>query len=118
MLLARRAIEPSAGLWDVPGGFLDEGEHPEAAVRRELQEETGLTVEVDAFIGVYLDGYGSGPGAACVLNLVYAARVVGGEPTPDDDVSELRWFALEEVPLDELAFEWLARLLADLRAGA
>jgi 8-oxo-dGTP diphosphatase len=42
ILLARRAHEPYAGLWDLPGGFLDEGEEPLDALRRELREETGV----------------------------------------------------------------------------
>ena len=45
VLLARRAIEPYRGMWDTPGGYLEEGEHPLDGLRRELLEETGLTVE-------------------------------------------------------------------------
>ncbi|MFN0152829.1 MAG: NUDIX hydrolase [Gaiella sp.] len=114
ILLARRAVEPAKGLWDVPGGFLEEGEHPEAAVRRELREETGLEVEPTSFLGAYLDTYGSGPASTWVLNLVYSADSVGGDPTPADDVSELRWFGRDELPHGELAFDWLTRLFADL----
>jgi len=47
---------------------------------------------------------------------VWEARVVGGEPAPADDVSELRWFRRDALPDDEeLAFRWLA---ASLRAWA
>src|SRR5205085_1223949 len=45
LLLVRRAIEPFKGRWDIPGGFLEEGEHPLDGIRRELREETGLDVE-------------------------------------------------------------------------
>src|SRR5262245_26214655 len=40
LLLVKRAIEPFKGCWDAPGGFVEEGEHPLDAVRRELLEET------------------------------------------------------------------------------
>ena len=41
ILLTRRRWEPYAGMWDVPGGFIGEDEHPLDALRRELLEETG-----------------------------------------------------------------------------
>jgi ADP-ribose pyrophosphatase YjhB (NUDIX family) len=109
VLLARRAFEPDAGLWDIPGGFLEEGEEPLAGLRRELLEETGLSIEVGDFLGAFVDTYGEGPEANAVLNLVWEARVSGGEPTAADDVAELRWFSRDALPPDEeLAFRWLA----------
>jgi ADP-ribose pyrophosphatase YjhB (NUDIX family) len=114
VLLARRAHDPDAGLWDVPGGFLEEGEHPLDGLRRELREETGLDVEPGAFLGVYLDRYGDGPEAVSVLNLVYEASSGSGRPEPHDDVSELAWFAPGDVPEpDECAFAWVAAFLRD-----
>jgi ADP-ribose pyrophosphatase YjhB (NUDIX family) len=104
ILLTRRAWEPYAGMWDLPGGFLAETEHPLAALRRELLEETGLEVEPTEWFGAFMTSYGDEPAARCVLNLVWKARVVGGEPRAADDVAELRWFARDEVPpLDEVA---------------
>ncbi len=45
MLLTRRAIEPAFGMLDLPGGFIEAGEDPEQAVKRELLEETGLEID-------------------------------------------------------------------------
>ena len=119
VLLARRAVEPDRGRWDIPGGFLEEGEHPLEGIRRELREETGLEVEPLEFLCATTDVYGDGPGAAATLNLTWTARVVSGTPEPADDVDELRWFAPGELPPpEELAFGdavagvlaiWLAR---------
>jgi 8-oxo-dGTP diphosphatase len=109
VLLARRAHEPDAGLWDTPGGFLDEGEHPLDGLRRELLEETGLEIEPGEFRGVFIDRYGDGPHAVSVLNLVWEARVVAGNAEAADDVSELRWFAPDALPEPhEFAFRWVA----------
>lgn len=117
VLLARRAGEVYDGYWDLPGGFVDEGEHPLDCIRRELREETGLEVEPREFLGVWIDRYSeddSGPGT---LNLYWTARVVSGEPRAADDVSELRWFAPEELPTAaEIAFRNVAHVISAWRA--
>ena len=114
---AARTI-PDAGLWDTLGGFLDEGEHPLDGLRRELREETGLEVEPGAFLGTYLDTYGDDPEATSVLNLVWEARIVSGDPAPADDVSELRWFPRDAPPPpEECAFRWVAKFLHSANSG-
>jgi 8-oxo-dGTP diphosphatase len=106
VLLARRAHPPFEGFWDIPGGFLDEGEDPLDGLCRELREETGLEVEPQRFLGIWMDRYGGDSTAEATLNLYWTARVVGGDAAPADDVSELRWFNRDELPApDELAFE-------------
>lgn len=120
MLLARRAGEPFMGRWDIPGGFLEEGEHPLDALAREFQEETGLAIEPGEFLGVFMDWYGEPdtPGLQSTLNLTWLARVVAGEPEPADDVAELRWFAPDDLPRpDELAFRSLGDVLSAVLAA-
>jgi ADP-ribose pyrophosphatase YjhB (NUDIX family) len=105
VLLARRANPPYRNYWDLPGGFLEEGEHPLEALRRELREETGLEIEPLEFLGVFMDRYGAEDAAPATLNLYWTARIVGGELEAADDVSELRWFSARELPWNELAFQ-------------
>ncbi len=110
VLLGRRAVEPDKGLWDIPGGFLEEGEHPLDGIRRELREETGLEVEPLGFLCATMDRYGAS--GVWTLNLTWLARVVSGEPEAADDVAELSWFAPDELPRDEeLAFTNTAEVL-------
>lgn len=112
VLLARRAREPDRGKWDVPGGFVEEGEDPLAALRRELLEETSLEIEPGDFVGAWADRYGDEDDAPSTLNLYWTARIVSGEPHAADDVSELTWFPLDELPPeDELAFRNVAEAL-------
>jgi mutator protein MutT len=117
VLLARRAVDPGAGLWDLPGGFCEPGETPEEGAVRELREETGAEIEVTGFLGHVVDTYG--PGGDATLNCVFRARLVG-DPVlvPADDVAELHWFSAGELPgRDEIAFANTAEALRRWLAG-
>lgn len=110
LLLGRRAIEPRRGHWDIPGGFLRETETPEAGLVREFREETGLEVEPLRILRIDIEPYG-GP---YVFSVTYLVRG-DGEPTPADDVSELRWFGRDELP--EMAFPGQRHVLDDWARG-
>lgn len=119
LLLVRRARDPYGGTWDLPGGFLEEAEHPLDALRRELLEETGLEVDPLDFVGAWLDRYGDGPDAPTTLNLYWTARVTGGEPVAGDDASELRWFPHDALPTDgEIGFQNVRDVLRAWRGEA
>ncbi|HZC30834.1 MAG TPA: NUDIX domain-containing protein [Gaiellaceae bacterium] len=113
ILLARRDREPGAGKWDLPGGFLDEGEEPIAGLRRELREETGLEVEPGAYLGAFVEPYLG----RFVLGLTWLARAQG-EVEAADDVEEARWFGRDELPpAADFAFPHHPGLLAAWAAG-
>jgi len=94
VLLGRRNRDPGRGLLDIPGGFLDEGEDAVAGLRREFLEETGLDVEVDVFLGIWIESYG-GRFVHCATWLV---RPVGGRAEAGDDLADVEWFAADELP--------------------
>lgn len=112
VLLIRRANDPFAGRWALPGGFLEPGERLEQCARRELREETGLEVDELEQLGAY-DTPGRDP-RGWIISIVYVASLEGEhEVAGADDAAEARWFALDELP--ELAFDH-DLVLADLRA--
>jgi 8-oxo-dGTP diphosphatase len=111
LLLVRRAGPPFEGAWDLPGGFVEEREHPLETLRRELLEETGLEIEVEAFLGIWMDAYSDDESGPSTLNLYWTARVAGGDERAADDVAELRWFEPDELP-SELAFRNVPLVLA------
>jgi A/G-specific adenine glycosylase len=114
VLLGRRGIEPFLGLWDTPGGFVELGESLEECVRRELREEAGVEVEVGRLVASVPDTYG--PGGDATINAFFECRLLSGEPQPDDDVAELRWFTPDALPSpEEFAFECVRTALATLR---
>ncbi len=102
LLLVRRAFEPYQGWWDIPGGFLAEGEHPQAGAQREVKEETGLDVRLTGLVGIFMDVYGASGDAT--LNVFYTGEVVGGQAVAGSDATGMRWFAASEIP-DNVAFE-------------
>lgn len=107
VLLARRGIEPKKGKWDLVGGFLEYDEAPQECALRETKEETDLEVEVENFLGFYMDRYldATNEIERSVLTTGFQVqRNKKKKPTPKDDVSELKWFDLEDLP-DELAFK-------------
>lgn len=111
VLLARRAVEPAAGKWDIIGGFLDEFEQPLDALRRELREELDVEVEPLELVAAVTDRYGEEGNAT--LNVCWTARIVSGEPTPSEELAEVRWFEPNELPgRDEFAFRNCHEILA------
>ncbi|QYG91643.1 NUDIX hydrolase [Iamia sp. SCSIO 61187] len=112
ILLARRAREPYAGMWETPGGFVELGEHPEDAARREVREELGLEVTLTGLVGVYVEASAQGQH---LLVLVYAGRATG-EVRPDPaEVAGWAWFAPADVPAVMAADH--RRRVDDLLAG-
>ncbi|MBI4574879.1 MAG: NUDIX domain-containing protein [Planctomycetes bacterium] len=107
LLLLRRGIEPSIGLWTLPGGYVDRGETVHGAAARETLEETGLAVQPGALVGVY-----SYPGVPVAV-VVYAARSEAGEARALDETLEVRWVAPDELPWGELAFPSTGHALED-----
>ena len=111
IVLVRRAIEPGYGRWVFPGGYVDRGEEVPVAAVREAREEAGLEIRLDGLINGY-----SYRGRAPVI-IVYAATMTGGCLACDDEGLEARFFAPDDIPWDELAFQSTHDALRELLGG-
>lgn len=107
LLLVKRGAQPQKGFWDIPGGFVEPDEHPEQAVIRELKEELGVEGSIEKLVGTFAVNHYKWQGKInYVCDLAYQVTVNSTEFKPQDDVSEYKWFAFDELPSsDELAFK-------------
>ena len=98
ILLCRRAIEPRADKWTLPAGYLENGETVAQGAQREAYEEAGAQIEI------------LGPYALfniCHVNqiyLIFRARLVGDTIKAGSESTEVRLFAEDDIPWDQIAF--------------
>ena len=113
VLMVERARAPSKGLWSFPAGRAHVGEDAEANARRELLEETGLSVGEVVRLGEFCP-----PSAGSVFHItVFAGRIGEGMPVAADDAARAEFVALERVltrPHTPGAAGWIARAIATL----
>jgi ADP-ribose pyrophosphatase YjhB (NUDIX family) len=109
IVLLRRGFDPGKGLWTFPGGFVDLGETVEAAAKREAREEIRASVELGDLVGVYSRG------EERVVLIVFASTI-SETPQTTDEALEVRAFAPDEIPWQELAFWSTTNALKDFLA--
>ncbi|MEV4533414.1 NUDIX domain-containing protein [Asanoa sp. NPDC049518] len=79
------------GQWQIPGGILERDESIHDGVRREVNEETRLTVEPERLTGVYKNV------KVGVVALVFKAHVTAGEPGPTEESAAVDWWTVDRV---------------------
>jgi ADP-ribose pyrophosphatase YjhB (NUDIX family) len=99
ILLIRRSDNDN---WALPGGAIDLGESVAQAAIRETNEETGIDCEITGLVGIYTDPkhiilYTSNGEARQEFSIVLIARPTGGNPTPSDESTEVRWVPSSEI---------------------
>jgi ADP-ribose pyrophosphatase YjhB (NUDIX family) len=112
ILLCLRDIEPRAGYWTIPAGFMEEGETTEEGAAREVREEVLADIEVGPLLGVY-----NIPRISQV-HMFYRASLRSPQFGAGDETREARLFAWDDIPWDELAFptvRWALRAFDEVR---
>jgi ADP-ribose pyrophosphatase YjhB (NUDIX family) len=102
-LVTVRARDPYRGKIDVPGGFLELGEHPVDGLKREVMEELGVEANV-LWPPVMFAPHRYGDDGVHALAIGFRVEITSGEPSPTDDVADILWVSAEEI--DPLDFAW------------
>lgn len=97
-----RAKEPDKGKLDLPGGFLQLGEHPDDGAKREIKEELGVEIQINEYLGFAVDRYGKD--GEYTLNVGVIASIIRGTPQAADDAAGIEWINPKTVAADRLAF--------------
>ncbi len=114
VVVGRRSIEPAYGLWCLPGGYVNDDEHPADSAVRECREEIGAEVDITQLLGVYHIRRRDAPG---MVGLAYRARLRAGQvPVAGSEMLEVASFPPDGVP--SLAFASHREAMSDwLRRG-
>jgi 8-oxo-dGTP diphosphatase len=119
VLLLRRGHAPRIGFLDVPGGFLEAGESLETCARRELREETGLTLGRIEPLSFHWDEYAlHGFGRFPTMNWYFVGEWRRGEPVAADDAASAEWVPVAKLASLRRRYSWahMGALFGELRA--
>jgi ADP-ribose pyrophosphatase YjhB (NUDIX family) len=111
ILLCRRAIAPSLGLWTIPAGFMELGETTSEGAAREVWEEAQARVVIQDLLGIYEIPHIS------QVNVIYNAPMTAPEFAPGAESAEVALFEWDEIPWDRLAFPSVRWSLERFRSG-
>ena len=110
VLLIKRSKDPFKDYFSLPGGFVNEGEKVEDAVRRESEEELLVKVEPINILGVYSDPNRDPRGH--IMSITFIAKIIKGNLKEGDGVAELRWVEINNLENMKLGFDH-SKILSD-----
>jgi 8-oxo-dGTP diphosphatase len=94
VLLVRRARSPAKGFYSLPGGRVEFGESLHAALHREVDEETGLRMEIVGLAG-WREVLPGATGGGHYLIMSFAARWIAKEPVLNEELDDFKWLSLD-----------------------
>ena len=111
ILMCKRAIEPRAGFWTIPAGFMEERESVSEGASREVWEEARARIEIDALIAIYTIPRIS------QVQMFFRARLTDPKIEAGPESLQVGLFHWQDIPMNDLAFPSVRWALEDWRAG-
>jgi ADP-ribose pyrophosphatase YjhB (NUDIX family) len=109
VLLCRRAIEPRKGYWTVPAGYMELGETPQEGAIREAREEANAHLVLGDLLAIYTIKHLS------QVQMIYRATLASPTFAAGTESLEVKLFAFDEIPWDDIAFPTVHWMLADIK---
>jgi len=100
LLLVKRGLQPKAGFWALPSGYMEINLTPEENALQELEEETGLKGKIMHCVGWF---FGKSPIYERVLSIGFRMKAIGGKLQAGDDAVDVKFFPLNNLPV--IAFD-------------
>ena len=95
VLMVKAARGYTEGYWNLPGGFMGYGEHPEHSAKREVWEEVGARVKLIRLLGIYAETFAQSGGY--MISFVYLGKRLTKKLKPHpEEIAELAWFPIKE----------------------
>jgi len=105
ILTVKRNHEPSWGMMDLPGGFVDPGESAEDALKREINEELNLKLISSTYIGSHPNNYDFGGITVPCLDLFFKCTIEDFSTLQaGDDAQSFQWINISEINISDFAF--------------
>jgi ADP-ribose pyrophosphatase YjhB (NUDIX family) len=114
LLMVRERLD---GGWTMPGGWADVGDIPSLAVEREVREEAGYEVKACRLIGIYDANRIHPLELFHAFKLIFLCDLMGGEPRPSDETSQVAFFGRDEIPAVLSGERTTPRHIADVFAA-
>lgn len=115
VLVAVRGNEPAKGMWDMPGGFIDDEETAEIAIRREIKEELGLNLDEGRFLFSVPNLYTFSGWTLPTLDIFFLFEVNNVVPQPADDVADCYFVPLAELEEEKFGFISMKKAVRKLK---
>lgn len=96
--------------WEYPGGLIEPGESFEAALKREVREESGIEIEITGFVGICKNVEKD------IVNIDFTARGIGGSLATSEESTEVGWFTAEKA-MELITFPLTKKRLCNMLSG-
>lgn len=105
LLVLKRRDDPFKGLWDLPGGFMQEGESPKKALKREIKEELGIDLQNPVFMRSFPGTYFWKGQEIPIISSFFLLDIGGNDIILDQEHSDFSWVPLSELEPEKIAFD-------------